>query len=128
MTTLLFGRQLYFIDFYTNLVVIFCFLKTNLRCVVIFFCGKMVVIFSTLKIELINELLIHKLMHNKTLIHFSHQKQQFVSRRAEMWKHETRNGLQLNESILQNSKLTTRLLAVVNFSVSNRLQFRLFKN
>ena len=67
------------------------------------FCGKMVVIFSTLKIDLVSllkkvdpkyELAIHKLMHNDKLINFAHQKSQLVSKNVGMWKHESRDGLQ----------------------------------
>ena len=81
MTTLLFGRQLYFIYFYTNLVVIFCFLKTNLRCVDIFFEVKWsscfvvkLILYSYSKHWVPNtRLSVHKLMHNEKLINFAHQ-------------------------------------------------------
>ena len=67
------------------------------------FCGKMVVIFSTLKIDLVlllqnldpkYELVIHKLMHNQKLINFVHRKHQFVSKRGELWKHTSHHGRQ----------------------------------
>ena len=85
MMTLLFGRQLYILDFDTNLGVnccVLCFedqfaLRRHLLC------GKMVITFSTLNIDIVllltkldpeYEVSIRKLMHNEKLINVAHQK------------------------------------------------------
>ena len=116
-------------DFYLYLVVTFCFLKTNLRCVVIFFCSKMVVKFSTKKIDL--KLLLKHLQpkYEISIINWHTTRNWSILRikSKKFVKTELKYGKMHSRMVFTFAKLKTHLLVVVKFLVSNWLQFRFFK-
>ena len=115
-------------DFYTHLVAIFIFLKTNLRCVVIFFCSKMVVNFSTWKIDLKSLLKRLQPKHELPIRNWGTIRNWSSLRiKSKTLVKELKCGKMHSGTVFNFTKMKTHLLAVVKFSVSNSLQFSFFK-